>query len=498
MIHTDWIERWAMYSPEKVAISEFETGRSMTYRELHTTSLAVAEFLAQHHIGKGDRVAMLSENCLEHFFLFAAALKTGCIVVPLNFRLSAPEIEYMLQDSTPTLLVCQEKYLPLVQSCPSAATIPCVLPLGALTTMNFDEHRANRAAKVQTVMQETDPVFILYTSGTTGFPKGALYTYQMMFWNAINTALRLNITAEDRTIISLPLFHTGGWNVYATPFLQFGASFILMQSFQPDIILRLLEAEKMTLFMGVPTMLAMLAQTPGFAEADLRSLRYVIVGGEPMPVPLIKTWHGKGIPVRQGFGMTEAGPNLFSLHQDDATRKIGSIGIPNFYVQTRIVDESGAEVERGKAGELLIAGPVVTPGYWNNPAASAETIVHGWLHTGDIVRQDEEGFYYVVDRKKNMYISGGENVYPVEVERVLYSHPGIADVAVIGVPHERWGETGKAFIVTRSGVMLTEEDLRSYCLERLAKYKIPQYFQFLEALPKNDTGKIHRRALKDL
>jgi fatty-acyl-CoA synthase len=268
-----------------------------------------------------------------------------------------------------------------------------------------------------------------------------------------------------------------------------------MRNFDPQQVLKALENYKMTIFWAVPTMLKMMADEASFTQADLSLVRYFIVGGEAMPIPLIEKWHGKNIPIRQGYGLTEVGPNVTSLNQEDAIRKQGSIGKPNFYYEIRIADEAGNPVKAGQDGEFLLRGPNVTPGYWNNPEETANTIKDGWFHTGDLVHQDAEGYIYVIDRLKNMYISGGENVYPAEVEFALRQHPDIEEVAIIGVPDEKWGESGMAFVVLKAGKQTSTNELIAYCRERLAKYKIPKHFRFVEALPKNDAGKIDRKSL---
>jgi fatty-acyl-CoA synthase len=260
----------------------------------------------------------------------------------------------------------------------------------------------------------------------------------------------------------------------------------------------LCDTEKVTILFGVPTMMKMMSETEQFARASFKSVRYAIVGGEPMPIPQIELWQSKGVPIRQGYGLTEVGPNCFSLPEKDAIRKKGSIGFPNFYIETRIVDDVGNDVEVGQAGELLLKSPVVTPGYWNNERATQESIVDGWFQTGDIVRRDEEGYFYVVDRKKNMFISGGENVYPAEVEQCLYAHPSISEVAVVGVPNEKWGEVGMAFVVLRPGQHIEEKEVIKYCGGKVARFKIPKHVVFLPELPKGDSGKILRRTLLDL
>ena len=339
---------------------------------------------------------------------------------------------------------------------------------------------------------------ILYTAGTTGLSKGVMITNKMLFWNAVNTGLRLDLHSSDHTQSYAPFFHTGGWNVLFTPFLLHGASHTLLQSFDAEVILRLMESEKTTLLFGVPTMLQMMSDLEYFKKADLSSVRYAIVGGAPMPIPLINIWHEKGISIRQGYGLTEVGPNCFSLHQNDAIRKKGSIGFPNFYFETKIVNENGSECTADEVGELWLRSPVVTPGYWRKPKETAEAISDGFFHTGDLVKQDSEGFVYVVDRKKNMFISGGENVYPAEIEKFLYTHPAVKEAAVIGVSDERWGEVGKAYIVLNEGEILTAETALDFCRGSLAKYKIPKYFAFVKEIPKTDAGKINKIKLLDL
>jgi len=496
----DWFSKWAQYSPDKIALKEFETGRTLTYGQLHRLGNRLAHHLQQEFgVMRGDRVAVLAENCLEYVLLFAAAQKLGFILVPLNYRLAGPELDYLLCNAEPRLALAEAKFQALIESTPAWATLPQRWSLGELADLTDPARSTPDDAHFPAqLIDDNDPVFILYTSGTTGFPKGALYTHKMLFWNSINTAISLIVNSESRTLNVMPPFHTGGWNVLVTPFLHHGGYTCLFKKFDPAAVLKALEEERCTLFMGVPTMLKMLADEPGFAGADFSSLLYLIVGGEPMPVPLIEQWHEKGVFVRQGYGMTEVGPNLTSLHQADAVRKKGSIGRPNFYVEVRIVDELDHDMPPNQPGELLLRGPMVTPGYWRNPDATAAALRSGWFHSGDMARMDEEGYLYIVDRLKNMFISGGENVYPAEIERVLVSHPAVSEAAVTAVPDERWGETGRAFVVLRSGQTVSEQALLDFCGDHLARFKIPRSVVFLPALPKNDTGKINRKALLSL
>jgi fatty-acyl-CoA synthase len=490
---TDWASKWAVYNPDGIAISEYETERQLTWRQLNDSATLLAIHLTEvSGLGKGDRVAVLADNCLEYIILFCAMQKTGCVLVPLNYRLAPPEIDHLLSDSNPSLLITQDQYQHVFEGAPTSRLVAHRWAWADLEKVLVEPSDESSFRAVE--LEPDDAVFLLFTAGTTGFPKGAIYTHKMLFWNSINTAMSLIVNAESRTVNVMPPFHTGGWNVLTTPFLHHGGYTCLLKKFDPATVLDLLQKERVTIFMAVPTMLKMMADDPLFEQAEFPELYYLIVGGEAMPIPLIEQWQGKGVPVRQGYGMTEVGPNLTSLHQDDAIRKIGSIGRPNFYVDTRIVDESGTDLGPDVPGELLLKGPMVTPGYWKKPDATKEALENGWFHTGDMVRQDPEGYLYVVDRIKNMFISGGENVYPVEVERVILKHSDVSEVAVVGVPDAQWGEVGKAFVVAKNN--MTSEDLKTHCKSLLARFKVPKIVVFVDELPKNDAGKIDRKALK--
>ncbi len=498
MIRTDWFERWALYAPDKTALTDNESERSFTYAECHRIINRLARVLQdEYQLRKGDRVVVLSTNSAEYIFLFFALQKTGAIMVPVNYRLTVREISHIVADSDPALFIWQRQYADAAREV--GVTFPAVVSAA------FDGHDSiatrmfNEAFSVEPLPQEVqfdDTCMILYTSGTTGAPKGARITHGMLFCNSVNTSMRLNLVQNDVTLTFAPFFHTGGWNVLTTPFFHRGGHVILLSKFDPDHVLRLCDAAGVTVLFGVPTMMDMMYRADAFSTSTLTTVRYAIVGGEPMPVDLIRTWQEKGVPIRQGYGLTEFGPNVFSLNEEDAIRKIGSIGFPNFYIDTRVVDDHDRDVPQGEVGELLLRGPVCTPGYWNNPEATAAAIRDGWMHTGDLVRVDEEGYFYVVDRKKEMYISGAENVYPAEIEQYLRTHPDVAAVAVIGVPDDTWGEVGKAFIVRKTGHACSAEDILGYCRGNLAKYKIPKHVVFLDALPVSDSGKILKKQLR--
>jgi len=505
----DWIRSWALYTPHRPALKDHSSGRSWTYAELNRDVDRIAR-LFDRDMGllPGQRVAVLAGNIADYPLIFFAVRRLGLILVPLNFRLTLPELSVLLKDAEPSLLICEPAYEDLARELVALHSIPALSALEDLQkTLSASENDLTVSASEDAPaasdhpsapsdpdIDENDPVMILYTSGTTGIPKGAMITEKMLFYNSINTELRLDINSFDHTLGFAPFFHTGGWNVLFTPFMHHGASVTLLDKFDPDTVLRLIEEEKVTLLFGVPTMLQMMADSPEFDKRDLSSLRYAVVGGAPMPIPLIRIWHQRGVWIRQGYGLTEVGPNCFSLHQDDAERKKGSIGFPNFYIDARIVAEDGRICGPGEVGELQLKSPVVTPGYWRRPKETALAVQDGWFHTGDMVQRDSEGFYYVVDRKKNMYISGGENVYPAEIEAVIDSLSAVLESAVVPIPDSRWGESGKAYIVKRS-LDLDEETVLAHCRSRLAKYKIPREIEFIEALPRNDAGKIDRKSL---
>lgn len=492
---TDWLKKWAEYTPSRMFLREHNTDVQWTYSDFNDRVNYLAAYLQDEiKINRGERIAVYSKNRAEYVLLFFACIKIGAIIVPLNFRLMPGEVDTLISDADPVLFLYEKEYEQQIQNIESLKAIKLKKNFNDLSPFLF-----NNASPVhftpKHLFTEDDPVMILYTAGTTGLSKGVIINHRMLFWNAVNTGLRLDLNSNDHTQSFAPFFHTGGWNVLFTPFVLHGASHTILTGFDANMILQLMEKEKATILFGVPTMLQMMADSPNFENVDLSSVRYAIVGGAPMPLPLINKWHEKGIFIRQGYGLTEVGPNCFSLHQDDAIRKRGSIGFPNFYVDAKIMNDKGKECGIGEVGELWMHSPVVTPGYWKKEKETSESITDGWFHTGDLMKRDEENYFYVVDRKKNMYISGGENVYPAEIEKFLYTNPGIKEVAVIGIPDDKWGEVGKAYVVLNGSVSMTENDVLNFSAGNLAKYKIPKFVEFLEELPKNDAGKINKKEL---
>ncbi|HBK13029.1 MAG TPA: acid--CoA ligase, partial [Gammaproteobacteria bacterium] len=335
--------------------------------------------------------------------------------------------------------------------------------------------------------------------GTTGHPKGAMITFGMNFYNAVNLGLPAGVSSDAVQLVVLPLFHTGGMNCYANPILHAGGRILLMRDFEPGRALSVIgdPALGVTHFFGVPAPYQFMMQHPDFVATDLSRLQTAGVGGAPCAEAILTGWLDRGVPLVQGWGMTETSPGGTMLEATDALRKLGSAGKCLLHTEVKVVDDEGLELPWGEVGELLIRGPNITPGYWNNPEATAKSFADDWLKTGDAARFDDEGFIYIVDRWKDMYISGGENVYPAEVENVLYQLPQVAEAAIIGVPDDRWGETGLAVVVVKPNEELSVDDVIGHCLKQLAKFKVPASVEFIDALPRNGTGKVLKRTLRD-
>lgn len=491
----DWIAHHAGRRPNTLAINDLHTGRKFTYADLDSRTDRLTAALAGRGIGKGDRIALLAPNCAEYFELQFACGRLGAIMLPLNWRLTVPELDYILGDATPKLLVHDKAF-----AAQATALSKNLLEIDHDRPDSAYERALAQAGSPPPAVALThdDIGMVMYTSGTTGYPKGAIITHGMVFWNCVNLGIPALITPETVQLVVLPLFHTGGLNCYANPVLHAGGTIVVMRNFDPGQALDCISDASLgiTHFFAVPAPYQFMMQHPKFLGADLSRLRIAGVGGAPCALAILETWVARGVPLVQGWGMTETSPAGTMLDAADAIRKLGSAGKAMMHTAIRVVDDEGNDVPGGGIGELLIKGPNITPGYWNNPEATKKSFTDGWLHTGDAARLDEEGFVYIVDRWKDMYISGGENVYPAEVENVLFQIPGVADAAIIGVPNERWGEVGMAIIVRKHDQPLVEGDVIQHCLGRLAKFKVPQSVTFVDMLPRNATGKVLKRELR--
>ncbi len=487
-----WVRDRAVVTPRRVAI-DFRDEHT-TYAELDDRSERLAAALLAGGVRRGDRVATLTANAPEHVELFFACAKAGLVLQPVNHRLAPAEVTHQLDDAAPAVLFVAAEHDELADAALDAATAaPRRYRLDRAT---LDEIAEGAGSATDAPVDDDDPLLLVYTSGTTGLPKGAQLTHANCFWTNLAFDRTSDVTTTDVVLQVLPQFHVGGWNVQPLLAWWKGATVVLEPAFDPARVLDLVQRKGVTTMMGVPATYLFTAEQDGFAEADLSSLRVAVVGGAPMPEALLRTWGDRDVALVQGYGLTEAAPNVLCLPPEDAERRLGFAGKPYPHVEVRLVDEHTGEVVDGPGtGELEVRGPNVFAGYWRNEQATAEAFHDGWLRTGDVAERDDEGFYRIADRVKDMYISGGENVYPAEVESVLHDHPAVVEAAVVGVPDERWGEVGVAHVVTRSDV--TAEDLLGLCRERLAKYKVPAAVRFLDELPRSAMNKVLKTALRD-
>lgn len=483
-----------------------------TYLELDTAVTKFAYSLQQLGVKKGDHIALLLGNSPHFIIGMYGALRAGATVIPINPIYTADEIQYIVNNGDVKIVLALDKLIPLLEKvhplvpnveqfviCETSSAETEYHDLSVYSkmksfTMLISEGKANFSGPL---LEENDPAVILYTSGTTGKPKGAILSHKNLYSNASDVGDYLNITGEDRVITTLPVFHVFSLTVVVNAPLMCGGTMIIVPQFSPKEIFRLIKKYEATVFAGVPTMYNFLYQLPEGKAADVESVKLWISGGAALPVALLTAFEQKfNCTVSEGYGLSEASP-VTCFNPLDRPRKPGSIGTSIIHVENKIVNELGEEVEVGEVGELIVRGPNVMLGYYKMPEETAVTLRDGWLYTGDLAKQDEEGYFYIVDRKKEVIIVGGYNVYPREVEEVLFAHSDVVEAAVIGVPDPNQGEVVQAFVV-KGESSITEEELIAYCAEHLAKYKVPVQIEFLEALPKNTTGKILRRSLKSV
>lgn len=501
----DILGRRAIYSPDQLAIVDAgkTPHRSFTYSELNSRANRLANWLGDGAgVSKGDRVAVLAHDGVEYLDTFFACGKLGAILAGLNWRLHWREQLCLIENITPKVLIYSDEFKDAVERIVTdydgVIHLVHIEGKGLPTSRNFEKTMAESVLRPVTTedLSEEDIAALIFTGGTTGTPKGAQISYRMIGWNTLNTIIH-DLQHGDITVNSFPLFHTGGLLVYTTPLLILGGTVILTRKFDPEQVLSLIEDYAVTVYAGVPTMYQMLSRAPNWASADLSSLRFCTSGGAPLPVQLVEQYQReKGVVFKQGFGMSEFGPGVFALAPEDAVRKAGSIGRPNFFIDARIVDEHNQPSQPGTVGELVLRGPSMSSGYFNDPDASITAVDgEGWFHTGDLAMADADWYFTIVDRKKDIFISGGENVYPVEIEKVLYAHPAVELCAVVGIPDPKWGEVGKAFIVLKPEHSTTADDLIAHMQHHLAGYKVPKSIEFRDALPISGAGKILKREL---
>jgi fatty-acyl-CoA synthase len=493
----DLLAKQAELRPDKIALVDPNTNREFSYAQFNERASRFAEFMrSEWKIQPGERVSILTPNGTDYFEVLYACSKIGAILVPLNWRLALPELQAILVDSTPRALIYDTAHTETAQALSSGLfTLP--LTPGVREDNNYEAALASASGK--SIVMPARPLdecwYLLYTAGTTGRAKGVIQTYGMVLYNHLNIGPAIDLTSQDTTLNLLPVFHTGGNNMYTNPTFIAGGTAIVPRAFDVAQAMQLLST-RATAFFGVTAMYLFISQHPDFEKTDFSHMRSWASGGSSMPVSLLETYDKRGIKIQQGFGMTETGPTVFLVDEEHAISKSGSVGKPQPWVDVRIVDREGTDVPVGEMGELLIKGPGVTPGYWQLPEITKNSFEDGWLHSGDVSRRDEDGYYYIVDRWKDMFISGGENVYPAEVENVLFSNPAVAEAAIIGVKDEKWGEVGRAIVVLKPNQTLSEQEVIDFCKERLAKYKVPKSVVFIAALPRNAAGKVLKTDLR--
>ncbi|HEX8699777.1 MAG TPA: long-chain fatty acid--CoA ligase [Myxococcaceae bacterium] len=493
----DWLARRAQLSPDRLALIDATQGeRRITFREWNAAAHRAARFLHDAlGVRRGDRVAVLAMNCVEYLDLLFACAKLGAILQPLNWRLSSEELKGLLADAEPVVLVYGPDFQAQVDSvrghAPSVRQVVALAdsPARPSTDVLFSARESMPEGPLPSVeLEASDPWVLCYTGGSTGLPKAAILTHGSLTANAANTVVSWGLSADDVALLNAPLFHTGGLNVFTTPLVYAGGASVVCRGFDVEQVFDLVQRRVVNLVFGVPTMFIEMQRHPRFETVDFSRLKLLISGGAPCPAPVFERFFARGVDFKTGYGLTEAGPNNFWLPPGEVRRKPGSVGVPLFHVEMRLEGE-------GDVGELLIRGPHVCAGYWRRPEETARTLAGGWLHTGDLAERDADGCYRIVGRVKDLIISGGENIYPAEVEGVLAGHPEVAEVAVIGVPDPKWGEVPRALVVSRPGTALTAEALLSYCQGRLARYKTPKTVRFVESLPRTAAGKVDRREL---
>lgn len=499
-----WVFRWSELSPGKPAI--IFNNEQITYGELNNRANRAACWLQSLGIEKGDRVAVMLENCPEFIEIYIACARLGSIFVPINFRLALPELDFTLKNARPRLFVFGGKDVDMLTPLSQAYQRPPMLfacvgeqpfPEGVLDyraeTVLFTGQRPFLTQSLGPADPE-EPHVIMYTSGTTGQPKGAVLSHRKTFFNCLNAEIFFKLNYDDVMLIILPLFHSGGLFIQASPILYKGATMVIQPRFDPDRTYDDIVRFRVTKLLGVPTVYRALLRVDPAKRGDLSSLRVCAIGGEKTTPELLQECVDAGLFLRQIMGQTETSILLWAS-EEESLRKPGTVGRPVFHAEVGLVDRTGKPVGIGEVGELVVRGSITMKEYWQDPVKTEDTIKNGWVRTGDLARRDEDGYYYLVDRAKDMYISGGENVYPAEVEKVMREQEGIDDIAIIGVPDEIWGEVGHAFIIRKPGTSFSPDELIGFCAGKLARYKWPRYITFCQDFPRTSLGKVRKTVL---
>ncbi len=492
-----WTADRAVATPDRVAIDD--RGVVLSYASLEQRSAALALALGAAGYGAGERIASLTGNSADHVVLFFACAKAGLVLVPLSWRLSPRELAEQLRTSDPGLLVVEDEFVALAAAALESTATEIAVGAFGLAGIEASVPPSTGESGAVRVVHDDDPLLMIFTSGTSDTAKAVVLSHANCFWTNLSLSRTAEITSHDVVLAVLPQYHVGGWNIQPLLAWWMGATVVLERTFDAGRVLHLLADRGITTMMGVPANYQLLAEHPDFDTADLSSLRHAIVGGAPMPERLLRTWHGRDVALMQGYGLTEASPNVLCLSDEDARSRVGLAGRPYPHVEVELVDPHTGERVRGEGtGELVVRGPGVFAGYFREPAQTAAALRDGWLHTGDLATRDRDGYFRIVDRLHDVFRSGGESIAPAEVERVLGGHPDIVDLAVAGVPDEHWGEVGVAWLVLAptADPSTIERSVAEFAAPLLARFKLPRHLVPVDAIPRSATGKVLRRELR--
>lgn len=483
-----WILNRAKITPEKTALIDIDTNREWTYAQLAKETLNWVHYFEKEGLKKGERIAILAQNCIDVFpIMFACGIK-GLIYVPLNWRLNEKELIHILEDCSPTILLTDHYLEQLGYRIDPNKSRP----------LTMIEHHCNDEQFNMEECKETDPWLIIYTGGTTGKPKGVVLSFDAVNWNAINTIISWNLEENDCTLNYMPLFHTGGINALSIPILMVGGTVVIGNKFNPQQVIREIDLYKTTISLFVPTMYQTMIETDYFNHSTFPTVKLFLSGGAPCPKTIYEQFKKRGFKFKEGYGLTEAGPNNFYISPEEAEQKCGSVGKSMMFNSIKITKDDGTPCATNEVGTLFVRGKHMFTNYWNNPEETKKAIVDGWLKTGDLAKMDADGYVYIVGREKDMIITGGENVYPQEVEQCIISHPHVKEVAVVGLQDDHWGEVVTAFVVGENNDNeQLKNELLQLCKNDLGAYKVPKKIFFLNELPKTDVGKIDKKKLVD-
>jgi fatty-acyl-CoA synthase len=494
-----WLARHARLQPTKTAVKH--EGRSITFDQLNRRVNRLANALSNHPVRPKDRIAVLMYNRLEVLEVFFACAKLGAVCVPLNFRLAAEELEQLVADAGASGLFYEEEFranADRIREKLSSPNLLVSLEPGDAAPHSYEGLLSSASDTEPETLEDLDfnsPVLIMYTAGSTGVPKGVLLTQENIHWQCQN-ALMMGLLPNVTALAVLPFFHVGGLLASAVPVLMIGGTLVIQTSFSPEECLKLIADEGVSGMVGVPAMFQFMADDPSFKSIEFPAEAVFTSGGAPMPTALIDIYEKRGVTFRQGYGLTEATAGVTFMYPEDALHKPGSVGRPCFFTDVAVVDDKGRPLTAGEPGEVVVRGPNVMREYWGRPEATADALKDGWLHTGDVGRFDQDGYLYITDRKKDMIISGGENIFPAEIENILFEHPAVKECAVLGAPDARWGERVVAVVALHAGKSLTLEETRDFLSDRLARYKLPRQLEVVEQLPRSAAAKVLKNELR--